>query len=252
MYNSLVKPKLLIFCLLSSLLVLDLGRFGLRIVPHFIIIVLATFLTDYLLIKVLKINSFFPLAALDTGLIIAFVLSPQSSLLFKLLIPLLAIGSKHFLKIRGRHLFNPAGFGLWLGAIFGADTSWLLTKSSFAFDLLLVVGAFWVLVRAKKWKIPISFFVSYWLCQLVLFGHVPFIISAPFGFSLLFLPLVMLPEPMTSPNTTWRQILYGALAYPLILIFTKTGLVLGDAFLQSLLFLNLIFFGGWPWPRWLK
>ncbi len=233
-----------LFLLLSALFVFDLSRFGLKLIPHFFLIVLTAYIADYLLIKLRKIQPFFPLAALDTGLVIAFVLDPSSPLIYKLATPILAIVSKHFLKRGNRHIFNPAAFGLFLTVLFGAPISWWVNSTgttrfgnfiTMLTDAVLIIGMLFILMKIRRLRMALSFLITFFLIRLLVYQEVNL------WFSLFFFPLVMLSEPMTSPVDFKEQFVYGALGAILIIFAGFSSLILGDSFLQTLLIVNLSF-----------
>lgn len=236
--------KLKLFLLLSVLFVLDLFRFGPKLVPHFFLVVLVAYLTDYLLIRLRKIQPFFPLASLDTGLVIAFVLDPSSQLIYKVAAPILAIVSKHFLKRGNRHIFNPAAFGLFVMALLGAPISWWVNSTGrTGFDnlltaitnALLIIGMIFFLIRIRRLRTVLAFLTAFFLVRFLIYQEINL------WFSLFFYPLVMLSEPMTSPSDFKEQFIYGALSALLIIFIGFSNLTLVDSFLQTLLIVNLLF-----------
>lgn len=236
--------KLKLFLLLSVLFVLDLFRFGPKLIPHFILIVLTAYLADYLLIKLRKIQPFFPLAALDTGLVIAFVLNPSSHFSYKVAAPLLAIISKHFLKRGERHIFNPAASGLFVMALFGAPISWWVNSTGTTLfgsfttiltDAVLMIGMLFILMKIRRLRITLSFLIAFFLIRLLVYQEINL------WFSLFFYPLVMLSEPMTSPSDFKEQLTYGALSALLIIFIGFSNLTIIDSFLQTLLIVNFLF-----------
>lgn len=189
-------------------------------------------------------TSFSPLASLDTGLIIAFVLDPSSHLIYKVAAPTLAIVSKHFLKRGNRHIFNPAAFGLFLTALFEAPISWWVNSNGAAglgsffavvADAILITGMFFILMNIRRLRIPLSFLATFFLIRLLIYQEVNL------WFSLFFFPLVMLPEPMTSPSDFKEQLTYGALSAIIIIFVGFSNLTFVDSFLQTLLIINFLF-----------
>ncbi len=227
--------KLYLWLLLSALFIVSLFRFGPVVFPHFFLLVGLSALADYLLLRVRRVKPFFPWAVLGSGMIIAFVVDPSASLPTKLLIPILAILSKHWVSKGGRHLFNPAAFGLFFGGLFGAPVSWWVGDLGKIADLLLLLGMFPILRKIRKVSIPLSFLAVFFLLRLLVFQELSL------SFSLLFFPLVMLPEPMTSPSERKEQAVYGALAAVLLLFFGSNSLILTDSYLQTLLIVNLLY-----------
>lgn len=228
-----------LFGLLLFLFGWSLLRLGGGLIPHFLIIVGSAYLADSLLTRLRKIPSFFPWAALVSGMIIAFVLDPASPVVFQIAAPVLAILSKHLILFKGRHLFNPAAFGLFFAALFGAPLSWWVGGFGFWADLLLLAGMFFILRPIRKVSLVLAFFIAFWALKLLIFQELTF------WFSLLFFPLVMLPEPLTSPSERRAGLVYGALAALFVLFFRFSQLVPVDPFIQSLLLVNLMNRVGW-------
>lgn len=221
--------------LLGLLFVLSLFWFGFELVPHFFVIILSAILTDYLLIRLRHLRPFFPWAAFDTGLIVAFVLDPSSTLIFKITAAALAIISKQFLGQRGRHFFNPAAFGLFTVAALGGSVSWWIGRLGLLADLVLMGVMVLILLRIKRMRIPLSFLATFFVLRWVVYQNLTL------RFSLFFFPLVMLPDPMTSPSDPKEQLVYGGLAAFLLVFFGFSHLVWADLFLQVLLLTNLLF-----------
>lgn len=186
---------------------------------------------------------FIPYAAVASAFIIALIVDPNISWLGLVAVCALAMGSKNFLRISGRHLFNPAGFGLIAGGILlNLSVSWwgvshqylniLNPKVLIAFLILIspiVVSA----LRMKRYGSIFTFLITYNLIFLILKGQT-FSLANFLDPTVVFFSLVMLPEPMTSPVALKRQILYG--------IFVAIFSYLPVGLLQGLLIGNLAFF----------
>lgn len=189
------------------------------------------FLFIFLKEKKFKIND----SSIISGLIIGFVLYSRQPLWVFLLASLFGIGSKHLIRIRGRHLFNPAAFGIFITTIFfAAPTQW---KGTFVWYVLAPFGVYF------SYKInKLQVLIGYFLTTMLLFGTQALVQRVPlldiFGYLSFFYIFVMVIEPKTTPIKPWGKLIFGAGAALLIFILTQAG-VKFDAELASLLILNL-------------
>lgn len=172
---------------------------------------------------------------------------------------------KNFVRISGRHIFNPAAIGLLIGAFaFQHNISWWgasfrqLTINSprgeagnlqlTIYFLVLLSPALVSIYRMRRHKIILSFLLSYALLNAIqhsTFNILPFIADP----TVLFFSLVMLPEPMTSPSPPIKQIMFGifvaisSITLSLPIIYSLFPILeYNDALIASLLIGNAIFF----------
>ncbi len=212
---------------------------------------------DFLFWKIRKIPPFMPSAALVTGLIIACLLTPNSAWYVTILTAAVAMAFKNFLRVGGRHIFNPASIGLFVtGILFQQPVSWwaasfqafsLDIKSLIFFIILLGPG----LVSAytmKRYRIILSFLLVYGLILLFRSGFNINPDTLKLAFldpTVLFFSLVMLPEPRTSPNQFKWQIIFGVsvavLAFLVPFLNTGSFILIPDPLIAALLIGNLIF-----------
>jgi enediyne biosynthesis protein E5 len=173
------------------------------------------------------------------------VLSVQASLIAVVVTTVLALLSKHLLKIKRKPIFNPAAFGLLIAtSLFTSGQSWwcgLSMLTPFVLLLLLVCG-FLITNRVNKFPQVLMFLGVYFLAFLVMgllhIGNPADPLRPPFVNSALFMAFFRLTDPPTSPGTYKHQIifslltslisvglyvLYGGLGYLLI------GLLCGNA-----------------------
>ena len=174
-------------------------------------------------------------SACISGAIIAFVLSAHNPLWFFLFAGAVAVLSKYFLRIKNKHVFNPAALGIMASIIlFGAVTEW---KGTYSWHILVPFGLYFA-YRLRK----IGLLIGYALTTGILFGATCIAEHASlrlvFGYVSYFYIFVMLIEPKTTPVRPWGKFLFGAAAAVLIFVFTQTG-VRFDAELATLLMLNL-------------
>lgn len=217
---------------------------------------------DLLFAFLRKRRLFMPYAAIVTGLIISLIVAPDVTWYQIATTSAVAMGAKNFLRVSGRHIFNPAAIGLFIGGIvFKQYITWWgvsfqnithLTLSNAFLFLILLLPIFVSGYRMGRLYVILTFVVAY-----TVFSHV-----FTFTFSLssfitrladptiVFFATVMLPEPMTSPMNPERQVLFGltvavitqALSFPAVVNSLGAVGLLPDLFIPALLLGNLLFF----------
>lgn len=203
-------------------------------------------LLDFILTRLRSLPHFLLSAAFVTGLIVALIFQPEAPWWQILLVVVLAIGSKNFLKIGSRHIFNPASFGLFLGALlFGTSVTWWgVSWYQGPFLLLLLILALVSMYLMGRYKITLSFLLVYLVMISLITNHLSLLtILDP---TVLFFGLVMLPEPMTSPHSSRNQLLFGAFVAIIVGLISYFGGAISqfqiDPLILALLVGNLTFF----------
>ncbi len=259
MGNLLKTPKIqLLITLLLIFLSAVINNPSILPVRNLLLILLTAITTEYICLKIRKISFFFPSAAIVSALIVTLLIAPNLPLYDILLTAILTIAAKNFLRLRSRHIFNPAALGLFvLSLLFHHNISWwavsfqMPTVSNIAslfFFLVLLTPGLISMVRMRRYKITLSFLLLY-VTTTSLISTAP-LFTLLFDPTTLFFSLVMLPEPMTTPNKPKRQIAFGAFvaciaavaSLPLVttaLPFLKS---IPDILVFSLLFGNAVFF----------
>ena len=137
---------------------------------------------------------------------------------------------KHIIKIKGRHIFNPANFGLMIAGVIGFGTSWW---GSYALVPVVIFGAF-ILYRTTKLKMVISFLMAYAFATALFVGSIQSFMPLIVNSTILFFAFFMLTEPKTSPYTPKSQIVQGVfmgvLSALLILASQLTGITYLSAY----------------------
>ena len=213
-----------------------------KVLLVYLLSLLSALIFDLLFVKLRNIKLFFPSASLVTGSIIGLLISPNLSWYVPVVVGIIAMFSKNFIRFSNRQIFNPAGFGLIVGAlIFHHNISWwgvswqqfrIHNLEFIIYFLILLSPAFVSMVKMKRYRITLSFFLVYILLSKTL--------NSVLDPTTLFFTTVMLPEPMTSPNNHKRQILFGSLVA--LLCFLPTNVNFVDPFIIALLIGNLVFF----------
>lgn len=173
-------------------------------------------------------------SSIITGLIIGYVVS-SDELWWKIsLASVLAILSKHLLRYRNRHIFNPAAFGIFLATIIlGISTQW---KGTYVWYVLLPFGLYFIL-KIRKLEI----IIGYACFSLLLFGLQNLFQNIPlvniFGYFSYYFIFVMMIEPKTTPVSRAGKFIFGSGVAVMIFILTGLGAQF-DVEIFSLLFMN--------------
>jgi len=176
----------------------------------------------------------FPESAVITGLILGLVLASNQPKYVYVLAAFLAIGSKQIIRIKEKHIFNPAAFGILLTTLLlHANTQWLGT---YLWYVLAPVGLYFI-YKLRKLELLISYLVTatlLWTIQSLIQKINPLYV---FGYLSYFFIFIMLIEPKTTPITKLGKIIFGILVGVTIFILTQIGIRF-DAELASLLLAN--------------
>lgn len=204
-WNLLNVYNLMTIALLI-LTVYNIQKFGLSVVFPIISIVLATILVD-LAINYAKERKFsFPKSALITALILAVII--EGGILFLILIAVIAILSKHIIRIKGRHIFNPAVFALFVALFLPVSQSWWG-----AGNLLLVLFLGLVVVfKLKRLHLAAAFLAVHAAAMVLVFFSANQLTDHFMSGALIFFTFYMLVEPVTSPVKINGRIVFAALA----------------------------------------
>lgn len=129
----------------------------------------------------------------------------------------LAIASKYLIRFQGKHLFNPANFGLVVVALLFSG-AWISpgqwgTAPIFAILLAGLGGV--VTGKAKRWDVSLSFlgFYAALICGRAIWLGDPLTIPARQlqNGALLIFTFFMISDPKTTPNARMGRIIYAAL-----------------------------------------
>jgi Na+-translocating ferredoxin:NAD+ oxidoreductase RnfD subunit len=181
--------------------------------------VLTSCMVDLIILLMQKRKRLLPDGALLTGLIIGLILSPTVPWYAVIAASVIAIGSKHILKIRKKPIFNPAAFGLLAVLfLFSSGHAWwgALPDLPVWFVVIVIVGGFLVTHRVNKFPLVLTFLGVYFSSFLVvsLFSTVDVseVFLTPFAQSALFLSFFMMTDPPTSPAKYGEQMIFGIIA----------------------------------------
>lgn len=217
----------LVILTLVSIFFYDFGI--LALVPALISVLTTTILDliiNYYEFKTLE----FPYSALISGLFIGGLLTQNLSWHVYVIAGIIAILSKHLIKVHGKHIFNPANFGvLAVFLIFNAQNTWWISSPLI---LILIFGIF-ILWRQRRFDLAVSFLAAYYILNAIIprpsmMGHMPMVSDMPMmakmpmmmqnfyvlfvnQSTIFFLAMFMLIEPKTHPAARKQRIFYGIL-----------------------------------------
>ena len=221
-FPKLTDPRIRVAVTLLSYVIIGISLLGFNRSPtQVIVIVIFACLLDMLLSWVTRKQLLFPLSALITSLGLSILVNTSHGLWLPLIPVFCAIASKYLITIEGKHVYNPALFGLVIGSMlsgglinpspayqwggYGAIAAFIVTAA-------LVLFVF----NIKKHVLILSFLFFYsinvairaWLTR----WHVPpetiilGVVTSPAFYLFTFF---MLTDPATSAKTWRGQMLAG-------------------------------------------
>ena len=226
-------PRLAVLGILAAYVLLGITLLGFNRGPAQVLVTVgAAVLLDMALHRVLRGGApLFPLSAAITGLSLSIIVNYAHGLAFALVPVFLAIGAKYVFTFRGRHLYNPALFGVAASLLLSdgmiSDSpsyQWGGTYAAVAF--VVTLGLFLFVLRVRRGVLIVSFLLFYfaalalraWLMR----WHMPFetwfmgALSSPAFFLFTFF---MITDPQTSPDSRRGQVLmaFGIVAVDFLL-----------------------------------
>lgn len=186
-----------------------------------VIIVLLYSIMDLVWTRIQSHTWMLPISSWISGLVISIVTLTHPSILLMILLPLLAVISKHLLHVgKSRHIWNPAGFSLTILALFMPVISWWTVSWGIIPTVIVLLMGLFILWRLERWHVTLSFLLSFIIvyAPILFWGgsdmlHVFNTFSDLFSNgALIFFATVMLVEPVTSSFPTWKnRVVYGSL-----------------------------------------
>ena len=211
-----VDPRHYQIAVLSSLITLGLLRFGFEL-PwwHVVACVTSTLGTQCLADKMIG-RKFDPRSPLISALSLTLLLR-TGSVSLSIAAGVLAIGSKYVLRWGGKHIFNPANFGLVILSLL-FTSAWISpgqwgAAPIFALALLGLGGM--VTGKAKRWDVSLALLGSYASLVFIRALWLGDPLSIPLhqmqSGALLIFAFFMISDPKTTPNARIGRIIYAAL-----------------------------------------
>ena len=202
---------------LSLLLAYGIGFLGFDQQPFSVALIVSTALvTQYVCGRLVGLAAFDPKSPLITSLSLSILLRAADPL-WLALAAFLAVASKFVLRIDGKHVFNPANFGIAV-LLLATDVAWIspsqwgsATWAAFLFASLAIL----VLSRARRADIAVAFLVFY---VAILVGRAMWL-GDPWSIPLkqmqsgavLLFAFFMISDPKTTPDRRSMRILFAFL-----------------------------------------
>jgi len=215
--NRLRDPRYYQIAVLSTLLcfgILSLD-FGIRWQNATAIIVTALG-TQLMFTQRLRLPHFDPLSPLITSLSLTLLLRTDSAMLAACAAAI-AIGSKFVIRVRNKHVFNPANVAI-VSMLVVSEHVWVSSGQwgSTAISALAVSSlGFLVLTRAKRAETTVTFLIVF---ALLLFSRALWLGDPPAiplhqlqNGALLIFAFFMISDPKTTPDTPLGRILFASL-----------------------------------------
>jgi Na+-transporting NADH:ubiquinone oxidoreductase subunit NqrB len=211
----LSDPRYFQIAVLSSLLVFGVTVLDFGIHWQNAIVIIATAQTvQFAFTRLLKLPRFDPLSALITSLSLTLLLRTDVAALAATA-ALIAIGSKFLVRVRGKHVFNPANVAL-VSMMLVTDRAWVSSGqwgSAAIGAFALACLGFLVLTRARRAETTIAFILFY---GVLVFGRALWLgdpLSIPVhqlqNGALLIFAFFMISDPKTTPNTPSGRVLFA-------------------------------------------
>ena len=186
-------------------------------VPRLIAILGSTLLTQFIWIKITNGQ----LSSLKSGLITALglcLLLNSASLLTLSVAGVMAISAKYVIRYKGKHLFNPANFGIVMSILIFQD-AWISpgqwgSNATFLFILAVLGGI--ILHKVGRLETSIAFLVTLFLLEYTRtvwyqgWGMDVLLHKFSSGTLLLF-TFFMITDPMTIPNAKSARVIWSVI-----------------------------------------
>lgn len=228
---------------LAAIWIVDIWHFrGLNVLLFPLLAVLTVGAADVVLTWIRRRKTYLPAASLVSGLLIGLIIAPTEKWWVIVLASALASLSKQFIGAGIRqHIFNPAAFGIMAVSLtLGVGVAWWGVAWSKYLFLILVPAMFFILRKLMRLFIPAGFLATYFVYLLTIMAPVEAINTIADGSVMLF-SLVMLPEPITSPNWGYFKYAFGIIVALVAIVLSKT-FALSEVFLPALLASDLFAF----------
>ena len=227
MKQFLQDKKYLLILLLGALFIIKIPQEG----PRFIFWVLCGIIVaascDFFVKRFFSKQKALIKSAVISGFIVSGIIDYNQPWFILVIFSVLAIFSKHVIRFKGKHIFNPANFGLFAASLFGIPLTWNIESNIY---LIIPIGIY--LAFSLK-KIPhILGFLIFFAGLLIAKGVNPFLLVNWFFI------FIMLIEPKTSGFGNIRGFLFGSIAaitaFLIYTFFPGYDFFIGSLFIANL------------------
>lgn len=225
--NLIKNKKNVVISLLSVLFVLRIPSGELRFVLWVAGGILTCAVLDVSINRIFFKRNLFPESAIISGFIVSGILDYNLDWYVLVIFSAVAIASKFIIRIKNKHVFNPANFGLFIAALFKQPLTWNIESNIY---LIIIVGIY-IALSIKKWPHVLGFLFAF-------MGTFYFSGINPLNMISWFFVFIMLIEPKTSGFGLWRGLSFGGIAGLISFIMFKfmPGI---DIFVTSLVVANV-------------
>ncbi|MCB0378658.1 MAG: RnfABCDGE type electron transport complex subunit D [Bdellovibrionales bacterium] len=202
------------FCFLGYILFLP--GYG-RSASEYLFLMSLCLFFDFFLRGIMDGKWVFPLSGLVSAFGL-FMICDVSSPIYYIPMAILAMGSKFFIKIKSRHIFNPTTFGVVFTSLAFpsavSPTGLLRWDGNLFMSLFIFICGLLMVIKVNRWAVS----ASYYLTAVAVATPLSFFIHEnPYTYlhSLMWEGIVVytffnLTDPKTSPHKLKYQLLYGA------------------------------------------
>ncbi|MFW6134852.1 MAG: RnfABCDGE type electron transport complex subunit D [Elusimicrobiota bacterium] len=192
--------------------------------PQILLSVVSALVFDFIGTSIRKKESlYFSTSAVISGLIIGLVLEPEIEWYIPIAAAAFAMGTKHLIRLKQGHIFNPANIGLLFSVIaFGSNLLWWGSVNTW---LVIILGLF-IAYKFKRIHLILSFFITQFLILVIYYYSKGLPIKTALTISNFFFVFVMVVEPKTSPIRKKGRIIYGILTSVIACVIIITRIFL--------------------------
>lgn len=197
----LVDKKNLVILLLCLLFINNIPQGGMRFIFWVLGGVITAVACDLLINRFFLSQRMVPKSAVISGFIVSGIIDYRQPWFILIIFTLLAIISKHIIRFKQKHIFNPANFGLFAASLFGVPLTWSIESNIY---IIIPVGIY-IAYSIRKLSHIAGFLIFFFILCLSQSINPILLISWFFIF-------IMLIEPKTSGFGNLRGILFGSIA----------------------------------------
>ena len=201
MKRFLQDKRNLVILLLSALFIIKIPQRDVRFVLWVLGGVLVAAGCDIVIRRFFLHQKLVPKSAIISGFIVSGILDYHEPWFILIIFSIVAILSKHIIRFKGRHIFNPANFGLFVATLFGMPLTWSIESN------IYIIIALGIYIAYSIRKLPHIFgFLIFFTGLFVSQGINPFLLIS------WFFVFIMLIEPKTSGFGKLRGFVFGSIA----------------------------------------
>ncbi len=201
MKNPLIDKRNQLILFLGILLAVKMPQAGARFALWVLTGIIVAALSDILIRRIFYKQKITPNSAIITGFITAGIIDYNQPFFILSVFVLLAIISKHIIRYKSRHVFNPANFALFAAAFFRVPLTWAIESN------IYFIIAFGLYMAYSIRKLPhVSGFLILFSALFMMQGINPFMLIS------WFFVFVMLIEPKTSGFGRLNGFIFGSIA----------------------------------------